>query len=42
MIYHRQHESHVENKEKITEECITKCLFLKRRQIGTLLFQKEK
>lgn len=34
MIYHRQLESHVENKEKITEECITECLFLKRQKIS--------
>lgn len=41
MIYHRQLKSRVENKEKITEECITKCLFLKWQKIGTLLFKEE-
>lgn len=30
MIYHTQLRSRVGNKEKITEECITECLFLKR------------
>ncbi len=41
MIYRRQLESCEENKEKITEKCITKSLFLKQHQIGTHASQKK-